>query len=162
MRLIKDQAIVDDSWLNVPDGQALPQNGDVIVSLTRWRETKTELQARKGKLGLRLKSDEEPEAIAADIEHFALIAVEFPKFTDGRGYTTGRLLRDRFGFKGELRAVGHVLRDQMFYMWRCGFNAFELPEGKSLEDALTAYKDFSVTYQAAADDPRPLFRRVQR
>lgn len=162
MRLIKDQAIVDDSWVNVPDGQPLPQTGDVIVSLTRWRETKAELLARKTRLGLRLKSDEEPEAIAADIEHFALIAVEFPKFTDGRGYTTGRLLRDRFDFKGELRAVGHILRDQMFYMWRCGFNAFALPEGKSLEDALTAYKDFSVTYQAAADDPRPLFRRVQR
>jgi uncharacterized protein (DUF934 family) len=134
----------------------------VIVTLTRWREAKAELLARKSPLGVRLKSDEEPESIASDVPHFQLIAVEFPKFADGRGYTTARLLRERFGFKGELRAVGYVLRDQMFYMWRCGFNAFELPAGKDLNDALTAFADFSVTYQPAADDQRPLFRRVHR
>ena len=162
MPVIKDRKICDDIWLHVADGAPLPQTGDIIVSLTRWREAKAELLARKGQLGLQLKSDEEPESLAADLSHFALIAVEFPKFSDGRGYTTGRLLRERFQFKGELRAVGYVLRDQMFYMWRCGFNAFKLPPGKSLDDALTAFDDFSVSYQAAADDPRPLFRRIQR
>jgi uncharacterized protein (DUF934 family) len=162
MQIIKDQQIVADGWTHVADGEPVPASGAAIVSLNRWQSEKDALLARKAPLGLQLKSDEEPEAVASDVAHFQVIAVEFPKFTDGRGYTTGRLLRERFGFKGELRAVGHVLRDQMFYMFRCGFNAFELPAGKSLDDALTAYKDFSVTYQPAADDQRPLFRRVHR
>ena len=97
------------------------------------------------------------------LSKLALLTVDFPKFTDGRGYSIARLLRDRLKYKGELRAVGHgVLTDQLFYMARVGFNAFELVEGKSVDHALAALDSFSVTYQAAADDDRPLFRRVTR
>ena len=160
MEIIKDRQIVGDTWLPLDAEQPLPESGDLIVPLARWQRDKAQLSAyRGGKLGVRLQSDDEPEALADDLGHFALVAVEFPKFTDGRGFSSGRLLRDRYGFQGELRAVGNVLRDQMFYMHRCGFNAFELSPGKSLQSALQAFNELTVTYQAAADDPRPLFRR---
>jgi uncharacterized protein (DUF934 family) len=163
MRVIKDRRIVDDDWVLLAADSALPATGDVIVSLSQWNEA---LQAggfagRAGKVGVRLKSNESPEQIQA-LEQAPLIAIEFPSFTDGRGYTSARLLRDRHGYRGELRAVGDVLRDQLFYMARCGIDSFALKAGKDIEGALSAFLDFSVTYQAAADDRRPLFRRVSR
>ena len=88
-----------------------------------------------------------------------MIAIDFPAFKDGRGFSQARLLRERYGYKGEIRAVGDVARDQMFFMARCGINAFEVKPGRSLEDALKAFNDFSVTYQPAADDGRPFFLR---
>ncbi|MCA9626053.1 MAG: DUF934 domain-containing protein, partial [Myxococcales bacterium] len=96
------------------------------------------------------------------LQDLDIICVEFPKFTDGRGYTTGRLLRDRYGYTKELRAVGHVLQDQLFYMARCGYDSFALAPGKNLERALDGFADFSVSYQAAADVRQPIFRRVSR
>lgn len=90
------------------------------------------------------------------------VAIDFPAFTDGRGYTSARLLRTRLGYRGELRAVGEVLRDQHFFMKRCGIDSYLLKPGKDIESALAAFNDFSVTYQAAAGDEKPLFRRVQR
>jgi len=160
MQIIRDQKIVDDTYTTFSDDAPLPAAGNIIVSSARFAKERAQLLARpEGTFGVRLKSDEDPAILAADILALSLIAVEFPKFGDGRGYTTGRLLRERYGFRGELRAVGNVLRDQMFYMQRCGFNAFELTPGKSLESALGAFGEFSVTYQAAADDPRPLYRR---
>lgn len=161
MRVIKDREIVDDGWRWLPPDAELPESGDVIVSLARWNERHDSLLARPGKVGLLLKSEEGPEEIQA-LDQLSLIAIEFPRFTDGRGYTSARLLRERFRFRGELRAVGDVLRDQLFYMARCGINSFALKAGKDLEGALEAFRDFSVTYQAAADDPRPLFRRLPR
>ncbi len=160
MQIIKDQKIVEDTYTALPDDAPLPAAANIIVSSARFAKERAQLLARPaGTLGVRLKSDEDPAVLAADILVLSLIAVEFPKFGDGRGYTTGRMLRERHRFQGELRAVGNVLRDQMFYMQRCGFNAFELTPGKSLESALGAFGEFSVTYQAAADDPRPLYRR---
>jgi uncharacterized protein (DUF934 family) len=90
------------------------------------------------------------------------VAINFPKFGDGRGYTKARLLRERFAYKGEVRAVGEVLGDQLFYMARCGFDAFALVDGKDTQAALRCLQDFSVTYQAATDEARPLYRRVNR
>ncbi|MDX2051377.1 MAG: DUF934 domain-containing protein [Polyangiaceae bacterium] len=159
MRIIKDQKIVEDTWVYLADDAELPASGDVIVSTQRLHRDSAALFARSGAVGVRLKSDELPDVIGPDLARLALVAVDFPKFGDGRGYTTGRLLRERYNFKGELRAIGNVLRDQIFYMHRCGFNAFELTPGKSLESALEAFGEFSVSYQAAADDPRPLYRR---
>ena len=106
-----------------------------------------------------LPSDADLAEIADDLSHLALVAIEFPKFTDGRGYTLARLLRERHGFTGEVRAVGQVLRDQLFYLARCGFNAFELAAGKDLDAALHGFRDFAAGYQAAADEPRPWYRR---
>jgi uncharacterized protein (DUF934 family) len=159
MRIIKNAKIVDDAWQHVADDAEVPAQGDVIVGLDRYRELRAALQKRAGKVGIRLHSNQEAKEAADFVSEVALIAVEFPGFKDGRGYTTGRLLRERFGFKGELRAIGEVMRDQLFYMTRCGFEAFELKATKSLEEALGAFAEFSVTYQGAADDPRPLFRR---
>lgn len=178
MRVIKDRQIVDDSWeLLAPDATAIPPSGDVIVSLTLWNQEWNQawnqageaakaagaaaFAGRSGKVGLRLRSSEAPENILA-LEQAPLIAIEFPSFTDGRGYSNARLLRDRFGYRGELRAVGDVLRDQLFYMARVGIDSFALKAGKDIEGALAAFADFSVTYQASADEPRPLFRRIQR
>jgi uncharacterized protein (DUF934 family) len=159
MQIIKDGAIVEDAWVHVADGAELPARGDVIVSLERYVEQRDALQRRGTQLGVRLRSDQQAKAVAPYASELAVIAVEFPGFKDGRGYTAARLLRERFGYKGQIRAVGDVLRDQLFYMRRCGIDAFELKAGKDIAGAVAAFRDFSVTYQGAADDPRPLFRR---
>lgn len=170
MRVIKDRKIVDDDWTLLAPDAPLPAQGDVIVGLAQWNAHVAGALAapengggaeRSGRVGLLLRSDDSPEQIQ-HLERLPLIAIDFPKFVDGRGYTNARLLRTRFGFRGELRAVGEVLRDQLFYMARCGIDSFALKAGKDLEGALSAFDDFSVAYQAAADDPRPLFRRVGR
>jgi uncharacterized protein (DUF934 family) len=162
MEIIRNREILRDGWVHVADGDPLPAAADIIVSLERWKQEKDALLARGTKLGVRLKSDQQPAEIADDLSRLAVVALEFPRFADGRAYSSARLLRERYNYKGEVRAVGYVLRDQMFYMHRCGFNAFELHPGKDLREALEAFKDFSVTYQAAADDPRPLYRRRAR
>jgi uncharacterized protein (DUF934 family) len=161
MRVIKDQKIVDDDWQLIAAGEVIPDGADVIVPVSVWNAERAKLSARSGKVGAWLKSDERPEQIEA-LAELPLVAVDFPKFGDGRGYTSARLLRERHAYEGELRAVGEVLRDQLFYMARCGFDSFALKAGKDIEGALEAFKDFSLSYQAAADDPRPLFRRVTR
>jgi uncharacterized protein (DUF934 family) len=132
---------------------------DLIVPLQLWREHSRMLKARDGGLGVWLDADEEAEEIGEDVAEFQVIALNFPAFTDGRNYSNARLLRDRYGFKGELRAIGDVLRDQLFYMHRCGFDAFAVRPDKDPYEALEGLKDFSVTYQAATDEPLPLFRR---
>ena len=97
--------------------------------------------------------------IADDLAHFAVIGVNFPKFADGRGYSSARLLRERYGYRGEIRAIGDVLQDQLFYMKRCGIDAFAVREDKDIEAALAGLNVFSDAYQAAVDQPQPLFRR---
>ena len=159
MEIIKNKEIVQDPWRHVEDDEAVPPAGDVIVSLARWRAEADALRSRDARVGVRLQPADEVRDLEPDLEALPLVAISFPKFTDGRGYSQARTLRDQLGYRGELRAVGHVLRDQLFYMHRCGIDAFELAPGKSLTDALEAFGEFSVTYQAAADDPRPLFRR---
>jgi uncharacterized protein (DUF934 family) len=161
MRVIKDRKIVDDGWTLLAPDAPIPPGGDVIVSVAQWTAFNAAPSERSGELGVVLHSDELPEQIQ-HLDRLPLIAIDFPKFGDGRGYTSARLLRQRFGYTGELRAVGDVLRDQLFYMARCGIDSFALKAGKDIEGALAAFDDFSVAYQAAADDPRPLFRRVQR
>src|SRR5690348_9787255 len=108
--IIKIRQVVEDSWqlLEQATDGAIPAEGDVIVPLALWRRERAALLAHDGRLGLLLDSSEEPEAIVADLAHFDVIAVNFPKFTDGRGYSTARLLRDRYGYQGEIRAIGDV------------------------------------------------------
>lgn len=147
MEIIRNQKIVTDAWQHLADDAPVPAEGDVTVSLSRWASEREALDARTGRTGVRLRPADEPDAVVGDLDALPLVAIEFPKFTDGRGYTTARLLRERHGYQGELRAIGHVLRDQLFYMHRVGFDAFELAPGKSLTDALEAFSEFSVTYQ---------------
>jgi uncharacterized protein (DUF934 family) len=161
MRVIKDRRIVDDGWELIGADVPVPPSGDVIVDVDRFNSERESYAARTGRVGVKLSSDDLPDQIQA-LSSVPLVAIEFPKFADGRGYSSARLLRERLGYKGELRAVGEVLRDQLFYMARCGFDSFALKAGKDIEGALAAFDDFSVSYQPGADDTRPLFRRVQR
>jgi uncharacterized protein (DUF934 family) len=158
MKVVKDRKIVEDAWHVVKDDEEAGPYA--IVSLTRWNSAHGTLLSN-GPVGLVLRSSESPDEITA-LEQAPLVAVDFPAFTDGRGYSSARMLRSRFGYKGEIRAIGDVMRDEMFLMHRVGIDSFAVKSSKDIEKALSAFDDFSVTYQAAADDERPLFRRVQR
>lgn len=150
-RIIKDRSIIEDHWQQIADEAPLPAAGDIIVSFKRWQQDRAALLARKGGLGIIIGDGVSADEIRNDLQHFQLIAIEFPQFKDGRGYSYARLLRERYRYPHEIRAIGNVLRDQLFPMARCGINAFELDAGRSLEDALQSFNDFSVCYQPAAD-----------
>ncbi|SDU07135.1 DUF934 domain-containing protein [Halopseudomonas salegens] len=161
-RIIKDRQVIDESWHLLPKDASLDglsNSDDLIVPLALWQEHSHALKVRDGGLGIWLDSDEEVENIVDDLAHFQVIALNFPVFSDGRHYSSARLLRDRFDYQGELRAIGDVLRDQLFYLQRCGFNAFAIREDRDTEDALQSLNDFSEVYQSATDQPEPLFRR---
>ena len=163
MALIKNHAVAPcEPWTRVDDDVALPDRTDVLVSVSRWLSETEVLRARTCKVGIVVQPGDDVLRLHGTLDGVDMIAVVFPKFTDGRGYSSARLLRDRLGWRGELRAIGDVLPDQVFFMRRVGFDAFDLADGKSPETALEQLKTFSVTYQAAADTDRPLFRRVQR
>ncbi|HEV7478379.1 MAG TPA: DUF934 domain-containing protein [Burkholderiales bacterium] len=108
---------------------------------------------------IRLEPQDDPAAIAARLQNVSLIEINFPKFGDGRGFSIARLLRERYGYKGELRAVGQVARDHLYYMEQCGFDAFLLRDGEDVAEALAAFDDFSEAYQSTVAQPVPLFRR---
>lgn len=154
MALLKANRIVEDEWTRIDDDAAIVPNRPVIVSLARWQRDRAALISRLPHVGLVLRSDQPPTDAAEDIARFGLIALEFPKFTDGRAYSYARLIRERYGFTGELRAVGNVLRDQLLFMRRTGFDAFELPETANVREWLKAFEDFSVFYQRATDKAR--------
>ena len=161
--VIRDDRIVpNDGWTHLADDAPVPPQGDVIVSLKRWQSEREALTGRNGGIGIQLAGGDSIEAIEGDLGRLGVIALEFGQFKDGRSYSLARLLRERHKYKGELRAVGDVLRDQIFFMRRCGIDTFELRADRSAEDALAALHEFSVTYQAAADQKQPLFRRVHR
>ncbi len=162
--IIRQGKIVNDSWLwlkTADDGSAppLPASGDIIVPLAVWLARRDALLRRPGRLGVCLAGDDDPALIADDFKIFGVVAVHFTQFTDGRGYSLGHLLRKRYGWRGELRAVGDVQRDQLFYLAGCGFDAFALREDQDLHAALAAFEDFSEAYQSSAGRPVPLFRR---
>jgi len=162
--LIKEQRIVADSWRLLsrgPKGEPpeVPPQGDVIVPLALWLERRDAFLAYPGKVGVWLDANEGPEAIAGDLQRFALVAVNFPKFGDGRAYSTARLLRERYGYGGELRAIGDVLHDHLHFMKQCGFDAFVLREDQDAREALAALDTFSEGYQTSVLRPVPLFRR---
>lgn len=165
--IIKNKAIVADDWVVVRlNDQESAENvnvaaGKVIVPLQVWLKQRDVLRQR-AEIGVWLASDERPEVLKDDINRFSVIAVDFPKFSDGRGYSIAYNLRARLGYTGELRAIGDVLRDQLFYMQRVGFDAFAPRPDRKIEDALKGLSDFSEVYQTSFDRKQPLFRRVQR
>lgn len=157
-KIIKNREIVESDWQRVDHEEALP-SGRVMLPYKRWLQEKDALAARGQEIAIYLEGDDDTRALKEQLEDFPLIAIDFPKFTDGRGYSHARILRDELGYKGELRAIGDVLRDQIFYLARCGFDALEVKEGRDIEDALEGLNDFHTTYQAAADNPHPIYRR---
>lgn len=158
-KLLNQQGVIDNQWQRIDDDAVMADYS--IISLNRWQENAEELMplAQAGKLALHLNSDETADLIAEQAQSFALICIDFPKFADGRGYSAARLLREKYGYQGELRSVGDVLIDQLFFMQRCGFNSFDLREDQELDGAIAAFKTFSVCYQNDVQDTRPLYRR---
>ncbi|MEP6997205.1 MAG: DUF934 domain-containing protein [Betaproteobacteria bacterium] len=158
--LTKERAVVEDRWTLLPETAALGDvpAGSAIVPLRLWLASRDGFAARTD-IGVWLKPDDDPEALTDDISRLPLIAVAFPQFGDGRGYSSARLLREKYQFRGELRAIGQILRDQLYYLWQCGFDTFALQPGRNVAEALAAFGDFSDNYQATAVQPLPLFRR---
>ncbi len=146
MKIIKEKKIVDDNWTFVADDAPLP-NGDIVVTLPRWQAEKEQLLQRSGRLGVRLEPDQNIAAIAGDLDKFQLIELNFPVFTDGRNFSQARQLRGHYHYSGELRAVGNFIRDQLFYLYRVGFDSMSPAYEENLEEALPRLEDFSVTYQ---------------
>ncbi len=157
-KLIKNGEVIDDSWQLL---RAIPETGlpagKVIVPATYWIEQRDVLRAR-GEVAVWLAGDQSPALIADDLESLPLVAIDFPIFTDGRGFSSGRTLREHFGYKGEVRAIGEFIRDQLYYLSRCGFNAFALTTSDPVA-ALASLNDFNSGYQASVDQPHPKLRR---
>jgi uncharacterized protein (DUF934 family) len=165
--IIKNRNVVADDWsvLRLNEGDSADSvsipAGRVIVPFSVWSAQRAQLLER-AEVGVWLSSDAQADVVKDDLARFSLVAVDFPKFTDGRGYSIAYNLRTRLGYNGELRAIGDVLRDQLFYMQRVGFNAFAVRADKDINDALKGLTDFSEKYQTSWDEKTPLFRRVQR
>ncbi|MEA3141217.1 MAG: hypothetical protein QOK23_3386 [Gammaproteobacteria bacterium] len=158
-RLLRDGQIAIDEWQYVAEAAALA-GAPLIVRFAEWQKEPDAWIASGGRmhgarLGVVLSPADQVELLAPHLTRFALVAAEFPGPGEGRGYTQARLLRERWNFTGELRATGYVRRDQLFFMARCGFNSFELPESE-LQDAFTAFSTFSAAYQTSNDRGLPL------
>lgn len=162
--IIKDGQLVDDNWqLLRPDENgvlpAVADELDVIVPLASWLAAREAWLARSGQTAVWLSPSDDLTLLRPDLPSLPLIAIDFPSFTDGRGYSLARLLRERYTYAGELRALGDIWQDLVHYLWQVGFNAFEIKHGKNLQDAVKGYDTFSERYQATWRQPLPLFRR---
>lgn len=144
--------VADDPWVLVRDEEGEMPAGSLILPLNRWL-------LNPAQHAVWLGPDDEVERLKPWFETLPLIALDFPSFRDGRGYSQAYLLRTRMGWTGELRAVGDVLRDQLSHMRQCGFDSFAVREDKSAEDALKGLAGMSVLYGRSVIEPRPLFRR---
>ena len=151
MALIKGNAVVEDVYADVAGQERIPSRGAVMVDLAQWQDHREQLVRRTDPVGIRLKSDQAPELISDDLEYLEMVALEFPVFRDGRAYSYARLLREQYGFEGEIRAVGDIMLEQLHFMERTGFDAFELDSDDPLGDLEIAVGDFGVWYQPAAD-----------
>jgi uncharacterized protein (DUF934 family) len=156
-KLIKQREVIDDAWKYADEDAAASA---VIVPLARFQQERDQWLASTVKLGVRLAPADNVDALKDDLARISLVALEFGGIGEGRGYTHAQLLRRRYDFKGEIRAVGKIQRDQVFYMARCGFDAFEFPEGTDLNVALTAFVDYSVAYQPSSDQGVTLTKRA--
>jgi uncharacterized protein (DUF934 family) len=158
-QLIRQRKFVADDWRNIDDDPTGRERA-LIIPFARWQAERDQWWLWDGKLGVRIGPTDAVEALERDFLRISLVAIEFSGIGEGRGYTQAQLLRRRYQFTGEIRAVGKVQRDQLFYMARCGFDAFELPDGADTAVALTAFDDFSVKYQDSIDPGLNLRRRA--
>jgi uncharacterized protein (DUF934 family) len=155
-RLLRDREIVVDDWLYAAEAPN-DAHAPLIVSFEQWRSESESLIRRGGRLGVVLLPAHEVATLVPDLKYLALIAAEFSGPSEGRGYSQGRLLRERWNFAGELRATGYVRRDQLFFLARCGFNSFELSDA-DIEQGYAAFATFSAAYQPSND--RGLARKL--
>ncbi|MFT6387752.1 MAG: hypothetical protein ACJAUP_001124 [Cellvibrionaceae bacterium] len=159
-KMIKDGAVVNDTWLlisTIKDSLQTVPEGQTIVPLELWR-SQSELKARSD-IGVWLNNDSDLSLVAEELITLPIIAINFPIFMDGRGFSLARLLRERYGYQGEIRAIGHIIRDQLCYLKRCGFNAFTFDESVDINSAVASLNDFTEAYQTSVDMPQPLFKR---
>jgi uncharacterized protein (DUF934 family) len=161
--IFRDGSVGQNPWVVVQrpennDSLDIPAQQKALIPADLWIEGREEFAGRED-IGVWLDSHDEPGILADHVHDLPLVAINFPKFSDGRGYSTARLLRERFGFKNELRAIGDVLLDQLQFMKRCGFDTYELRPDKDIRKAARSLNFFSQGYQAATDTDLPLFRR---
>ncbi|MES2663859.1 MAG: DUF934 domain-containing protein [Pseudomonadota bacterium] len=163
--VILNGKVVSDDWTWIEsetEWKNRSSQSKCFVPFKVWQSIRSEvLNTENTFIGVQLETSDEPETIANDLKHLQLISIHFAEFKDGRGFSLARLLRERFHFTAELRAVGDILRDQIFYLHRCGFNSFVPRNDQPMEACIAALKDFTETYQAAVDVPEPLFRRLK-
>jgi uncharacterized protein (DUF934 family) len=166
--------IIDDAWTVLRGAEGQPLSDEriaaaagsqdaVLFPFTVWQAHKDGLLANRAPAitGIWLAPEDEPGDVKTEFARVSVLAVDFPVFRDGRGFSTAYLLRTRYGWTGQLRAIGDVLRDQLNFMKRCGFDAFAVRADKNIEDAIKGFTEFTVTYQASVDEPLPLFRRAR-
>ena len=155
MALVKNKTVIEDLFVMVAEGEPLPADRPAMVGKARYLAEREAITGRNAPLGLKLAAGEGLDGIEDDISRFTVIALDFPKYTDGRSYSIARLLRERHGYRGELRATGNVLHDQVPLMARCGFDAFDITHPGTLK-AVTegTIVDVQVHYQPAASDIR--------
>jgi len=159
MPLIKDGQPATDDFVHVADGEPLPADGPIIVGFARWQEERGLIEPRNTPVGVRLKPSDSVEQIAGDLGRLAVIALEFPKFNDGRAMSQARLLRERHRYRGEIRATGKVVRDLLLFMHRCGFDAFEVADAVTADIVAASLAEFSIFYQPAADGTESVIQR---
>lgn len=155
VKLIKNHQVIDDDWQWLLDGCERIPDGPIVISLSLWESRNRDFKHCKH-LGLYLDSDQPPELIADSLACFALIAINFPQLTDGRGFSYARALREQYDFKGELRAVGNFVVDQLFYLQRCGFDTFSFTDDATAQQALCYLRPFTYTYQSMLSEGKPL------
>ena len=162
MPLLKDGKVVDDIWAFVEDGHELSPGGCIVVSLGRFLSEHDQLLARNRSIGVRLVNSDDPALLAPHLDQLHLIEVQFPKYTDGRALSQAQLLRRRLGYKGEIRATGQVLRDQLRLMVRCGIDAMVIAEADAECVYAASANEFSEFYQSAVDTSESIFVKRQK
>jgi uncharacterized protein (DUF934 family) len=159
-QLLKDGHVVDDNWILAADNlESLPSSGNVLLSTSQWEQFASELDQQQAPVGVWLAGNEEIPDFIESLLQLPIIAIKFAKFVDGRGYSLARLLRERYHYSGELRAIGDIIRDQLYLLKHSGFNAFQPSQDIDLEQAAASLTDFSENYQSTNAQPIPLFRR---
>lgn len=158
-QVLKDNCVIEDIWLVLDESFNSFPDGDILIPYNQWESLTEQRANHDGRIGVIIEGNAEIDEIIKPLLSLPLIAINFPKFADGRGFSCARLLRERYHYTGELRAVGGFMRDQLFLLQRCGFNAFKFADDINLIEAAESLQDFSETYQVSADEDNPLFRR---
>jgi len=159
MGLIKNGQLTSDPWVTADMDGGLMPDIPTIVPLARFLAEREELLRSQAELGVLVSPGEDIDALAEDLPRLKVVALSFPAFTDGRAYSYARLLRQRHGYEGEIRAVGNVLRDQYLFMHRAGFDTYKVGEGADINAWKDAISHFSVVYQPATDSQTPAWKR---
>ncbi|SMF38901.1 Uncharacterized conserved protein, DUF934 family [Alteromonadaceae bacterium Bs31] len=162
-KLIKNGEVIDNQWSLIRDAEELTNtdlsSGYWVLPFDAFSSVKNGSGNNSEKIGVWLSSDANLESLSPYIQQLPLICIDFPAFVDGRGFSIARTLKEHYEYAGELRATGHFIQDQMHYLHRCGIDTFDIPDDWSVDSVLQSLNDFSISYQAAVDEPQPLFRR---